>query len=74
MKATGVQSSDGPVKEVVMGVDTHLDVHVAVILDGLGRHIGESKIPTTLSGYRQPLRWAQGFGVVSCAGVEGTGS
>jgi hypothetical protein len=26
-------------EEVVLGVDTHLDVHVAVALDGLGRHL-----------------------------------
>jgi transposase len=74
VRATGVHSSDGTVQEVVLGVDTHLDVHVAVALDGLGRHMGESKIPTTLRGYGQLLRWAQGFGVVRCAGVEGTGS
>jgi transposase len=69
-----MRSSDGTVKEIVLGVDTHLDVHVAVALDGLGRHLGESKIPTTLRGYGQLLRWAQGFGAVRCAGVEGTGS
>jgi transposase len=74
VRATGVQSSDGPVKEVVLGVDTHLNVHVAVVLDGLGRHLGESKMPTTLRGYGQLLRWAQGFGIVRCAGVEGSGS
>jgi transposase len=74
VRATGVQNSEGTVKEVVLGVDTHLDAHVAVALDGLGRHLGESKIPTTLRGYGQLLRWAQGLGVVRCAGVEGTGS
>jgi transposase len=74
VRATGVQSSESIVKEVVLGVDTHLDVHVAVALDGLGRHLGESKIPTTLRGYAQLLRWAQSFGIVRCAGVEGTGS
>ena len=26
--------------EVILGVDTHLDVHVAVALDGLGRRLG----------------------------------
>ena len=74
VRATGVQSSDGTVKEIVLGVDTHLDIHVVVALDALGRHLGESKIPTTLSGYGQLLAWAQGFGVVRCAGVEGTSS
>jgi hypothetical protein len=30
------ENSDIVVEEVVLGVDTHLDVHVAVALDGLG--------------------------------------
>ena len=62
------------VTEVVLGVDTHLDFHVAVVLDPLGRRLGESKIPTTVRGYRNLLRWAEGFGPVRCAGVEGTGT
>jgi hypothetical protein len=32
---------------VVLGVDTHLDVHVAVALDHLGRRLGELTVPTT---------------------------
>ena len=59
---------------MVLGVDTHLDFHVAVVLDPLGRRLGESKIPTTVRGYRNLLRWAEGFGPVRCAGVEGTGT
>ena len=62
------------VVEVVLGVDTHLDFHVAVVLDHLGRRLGESKVPTTLGGYRNLVRWAERFGPVRCAGVEGTGS
>jgi hypothetical protein len=27
--------------EVILGVDTHLDVHVAVAVDPLGRRLGE---------------------------------
>ena len=57
-----------------MGVDTHLDFHVAVVLDRLGRRLGEVKVPTTGKGYAELLRWAAGFGLVRCAGVEGTGS
>jgi hypothetical protein len=34
--------------EVVLGVDTHLDVNVAVALDQLGRRLGELKVPTTM--------------------------
>ena len=57
--------------EVVLGVDTHLDFHVAVVLDHLGRRLGESKVPTTLGGYRNLLRWAERFGPVRCAGWKG---
>jgi transposase len=59
---------------VVLGVDTHLDFHVAVVLDQLGRRLGELKVPTTVKGYGELVRWAEGFGPVECAGVEGTGS
>jgi transposase len=64
----------GDVAEVVLGVDTHLDFHVAVALDRLGRPLGELKVPTTTGGYRRLVSWAKGFGSVKCAGVEGTGS
>ncbi len=65
---------EGGVVEVVLGVDTHLDVHVAVVLDRLGRRLGELAVPTTARGYEKLLRWAERFGCVRCAGVEGTGS
>jgi transposase len=60
--------------EVVLGVDTHLDFHVAVALDQLGRPLGALKVPTTTGGYRRLVCWAEEFGPVRCAGVEGTGS
>jgi transposase len=60
--------------EVILGVDTHLDVHVAVAVDHLGRRLGESSVPTTANGYERLLRWAERFGRVGCAGVEGTSS
>jgi transposase len=59
---------------VVLGVDTHLDFHVAVAIDHLGRRLGEAKVPRSAYGYDELLRWAQGFGPVRCAGVEGTSS
>ena len=62
------------VAEVVLGVDTHLDFHVAVALDQLGRPLGGLKVSTTTRGYRRLVSWAEGFGPVRCAGVEGTGS
>jgi transposase len=59
---------------VILGVDTHLDSHVAVAVDHLGRRLGESSVPTTAKGYEGLIRWAEGFGPVRCAGVEGTSS
>jgi transposase len=60
--------------EVVLGVDTHLDVNVAVALDRLGRRLGLLEVPTTARGHERLLRWAEGFGPVGCAGIEGTSS
>lgn len=66
--------SSGTVAEVVLGVDTHLDVHLAVALDHLGRRLSMFRVPTTKKGYESLLAWAEGFGPVRCAGVEGTSS
>ena len=60
------------VEGVVLGVDTHLDLHVTVALNGLGRRLGELAVPTTEIGYEKLVSWAEGFGPVGCAGVEGT--
>jgi transposase len=71
---TSDMCTSGNVAEIVLGVDTHLDFHVAVALDRLGRPLGRLKVPTTTRGYRRLVTWAEGFGPVRCAGVEGTGS
>src|SRR3954453_7049283 len=60
--------------EVILGVDTHLDFHVAVAVDHLGRRLGESSLPATAKGYEGLLCWAEGFGPLRRAGVEGTSS
>ncbi|PZF85888.1 IS110 family transposase [Jiangella anatolica] len=60
--------------EVVLGVDTHKDVHVAAALTAVGVLLATATFPTTAAGYRQLLAWARGFGPVRRAGVECTGS
>jgi transposase len=61
--------------EVILGVDTHLDAHVAVAVDHLlGRHLGELSVRTSAKGYERLLCWAEGFGPVRCAGIEGASS
>jgi hypothetical protein len=57
---TGLRSPESENVEVVLGVDTHLDFHVAVALDDLGRRLGELRVPTTTEGYQRLLCWAKG--------------
>ena len=54
----------------VMRVDTHKDVHVAVVL---GR-LAVREFPATDAGNTQLVRWLAGLGPVTGAGVEGAGS
>src|SRR5664280_1644317 len=61
---------------VIVGVDTHQDVHVAVALDALGRRLGELQIAATTSGYGQLVRWvreldpAARFGAVAAGALD----
>jgi transposase len=73
MTMIGAERPD-PKIEVILGVDTHLNFHVAVAVDHLGRRLGELSVPTTAKGYERLLWWAEGFGPVRCAGIEGTSS
>jgi transposase len=68
---TGQQSAD---EEVILGVDTHNDVHVAAVITTLGGPLGTKAFPTTAAGYAALLTWARSHGPVHRAGVEGTSS
>jgi transposase len=59
---------------LVVGVDTHKDVHVAVVLDRLGRCLAVREFCTTDAGNAQLAEGLAGLGPVTDAGVEGTGS
>ncbi len=59
---------------IVVGVDTHRDVHVAVALSGVGANLGTTSVPTTVAGSSELLRWAQALGPTVAFGIEGTGS
>jgi transposase len=74
VKTIGAERQQTTEGAVILGVDTHLDFHVAVAVDHLGRRLGEASVPTTAKGYERLLCWAEGFGPVRCAGVEGTSS
>jgi transposase len=60
--------------QVIGGVDTHKDVHVAAVIDSIGRIQGVASFPTTAHGYRRLIAWLQSHGDVLAVGVEGCGS
>ncbi|MEO3853089.1 transposase [Streptomyces sp. B8F3] len=70
--ATSQSSADAA--PVVLGVDTHKDVHAAAALGPLGALLDSRAFPATSDGFRELLGWARSFGPVCQAGVEGTGS
>ena len=61
-------------RRVVVGVDTHKHIHVAVALDELGGRIEARSFAADRSGYEQLIDWASSLGREVMFGVEGTGS
>ena len=60
--------------ELILGIDTHKDVHVAVLLDRLGRYLAAASFGTTDAANNDLVAWTHHYGQVTSAGVEGTGS
>lgn len=58
---------------VAGGVDTHADIHVAAVIDHVGRELGHASFPTTTVGYADLHAWLAGHGTITVVGVEGTG-
>lgn len=61
-------------RRVVIGVDTHKYVHVAVALDELGTQLANTAMAADRAGYERLLEWATNQGKVLAFGIEGTGS
>lgn len=62
-------------RRVIAGVDSHGDVHVAVVIDAAtGRRLSDASFPTTMAGYIELLAWLSSFGEIDRVGLEGTGS
>lgn len=74
MTASAAPRQQGPVREVVGGVDTHKDTHTAAAVDRVGRVLGSAQFPTDRAGYRALLAWLRTFGGILVVGIEGTGA
>ena len=59
---------------IIVGVDTHKYVHVAVAVNSLGLRLGELVIGADTGGYRQVEEWSRTWGHPVTFGVEGTNS
>jgi transposase len=68
------QDDNSAAEEIVLGVETHKDVHVAAVITSLGVLRESTRFPATAAGYQALLAWAGTFGVLRRAGVECTGS
>ena len=62
------------VLNVVGGVDTHADFHVAAAVDHNGGVLGVESFGADLAGYEDLVGWLGAFGPLVRVGVEGTGS
>jgi transposase len=61
-------------RRVVVGVDTHKYVHVAVAIDDVGGVLDRRSFVADAGGYAQLIDWAASFGGKPTFGIEGTGS
>jgi transposase len=60
--------------KVVVGVDTHKHVHVAVAINMVGARVGSKSVDADRGGYAELVDWARSLGAVEAFGIEGTGS
>ncbi|GAA3826082.1 IS110 family transposase [Sphaerisporangium flaviroseum] len=72
--APDLTTNDQDHEQVVLGVDTHADAHVAAVITVMGVLLGTKAFPTTAAGYVALLAWAREHGQLWRAGVEGTSS
>lgn len=56
------------------GVDTHLEVHVAAVVDSTGRIVAVESFRANGAGYRSLAAWMAGHGPLVRVGIEGTGA
>ena len=47
--------------DVIIGVDTHKDVHAAAAISGAGVHLATTTVPASSNGYGALEAWARGW-------------
>lgn len=67
-------NSNDPRYKLYLGVDTHLELHVATLINELGQVVKSKSFCVDIAGYRELLAWCKSCGFLQKAGIEGTGS
>jgi len=67
-------TSEAGRRKVIVGVDTHKHIHVAVAIDHHGARLGDLSVSADTGGYTQLEAWARALGRIDRFGIEGTGS
>ena len=62
------------VRTLIVGVDTHKHVHVAVAIDTRGIRLGDQSVTADSGGYQALITWAESLGQIEVFGIEGIGS
>ena len=60
--------------DVIIGVDTHKEVHAAAAISGTGARLAMTTVTASSKGYGVLEAWAKSMGTVRAFGIEGTGS
>jgi transposase len=63
-----------PDAKVIVGVDTHKLIHVAVAINLLGARLATISVSADRAGYGELIAWARTLGGIEAFGIEGTGS
>ena len=71
---TNRMTSPPDARKVIVGVDTHKHVHVAVAIDTWGIRLGDQAFVADSGGYQALITWAETHGRLEAFGIEGTGS
>ncbi|MFC5077896.1 Transposase IS116/IS110/IS902 family protein [Vibrio thalassae] len=67
-------NNNDPRYKLYLGVDTHLELHVATLINELGQVVKNKAFSADISGYRELFSWCNSYGFLQKAGIEGTGS
>ena len=62
--------SDASLSKVIVGVDTHKHIHVAVAINQHGTRLGDRAVSADRGGYAQLEAWAQELGRVAGSGLR----